>query len=339
VLATDTTQIINIGGGLNILGIIPGLGTSVSNTSKTVGGAFTESYFGQTTLAGIGADATVDTSGAIDVAAGTSDEVITIVPSAGTGYGGQLSVSGMVALADINNVTHASISNTDDVTADLGVSVTAVQTLNFWVVAGTIEESNTASIGAGVAINDLTSNTQAYIGDNAADDPTTLDTTGFIAPTPGITTPNVLVSATTTGQVISLGIAASVTSSSEGEETDLPGSNEDESSASSMDDPVLDDVSVSTGSRFGNILSTITQSSATEQSPAQPSFGIGISGSAAVDTVALTTAAHIDGAKITDPTAVAGQGAGDQVQVLAMRNTWLITASGGAAKAKGKGEI
>jgi len=86
-----------------------------------------------TTLAGIGADATVSTGGELNVLAEAEDKAITISPAGGKG----INVSGIIGLNDIDTKTHASVANSASISAH-SLTADAGQTLSIWSAAGSI---------------------------------------------------------------------------------------------------------------------------------------------------------------------------------------------------------
>ena len=70
----------------------------------------------------------------------------------------------------IDNTTHASISNAAQITAPT-VTVEASDGLSLWSIAGAIEAGSNAGVGVAVAVNIITTDTEAYIGNNSGDDP------------------------------------------------------------------------------------------------------------------------------------------------------------------------
>ncbi|MDF3983616.1 leukotoxin LktA family filamentous adhesin [Luteibacter sp. PPL554] len=163
-VAADTlTQTIDIAGNIDLL---KGNGTSGDGSSaSSVGGGVNLADYGDHTIAGIGDGATV-TASAVGVDATDAQQMLVITPSAGRGSG----VSGNVifAMANIDNATHASIANTARIIAD-AIDVSAHQGAGIWSIAGAVAQGTSVGVGAGVAINNLTTDTHAYIGDNTAD--------------------------------------------------------------------------------------------------------------------------------------------------------------------------
>jgi len=65
--------------------------------------------------------------------------------------------------------------------------VDASQTLSIWSAAGSIIRGDEGSVGIAAADNAIKTHVQALIGDNSADDPSGVLSTGFTAPTAGVT--------------------------------------------------------------------------------------------------------------------------------------------------------
>ena len=325
VTAEDTVAAINIGGGIDFLGILH----PAKSTSSTAGAAFSETNFTQTTVAGIGSEATIDTAGQLSVDATTLDYIITLVPSATNS--GALALSGMVGLSILDNNTDAAISNTAAITADLGLTIEAAQYLNSSIVGGALfQMGSTVAFGVGIGINLPTTDTEAFIGDTTyfpgtttVLDPTAAPDSSFTAPTAKVTTPSANVFALTAGQVLSLGLAGSLTSSG-GKSHDTPTN----TSASSGNGDISSNPKVNgIADKLAFLDNVLPNWPSGPELPKLPQFGLAVSGSAAVDQVALTTKAYIDGATVKDP----NTGASDSLSVSAVRNLWLIAGAGGFA--------
>lgn len=318
VTAEDTVAAINIGGGLDLLGILH----PAKSTSSTAGAAFSETNFTQTTVAGIGAGATVDTSGQLAVDATTLDYIITIVPSATNS--GALALSGMVGLSILDNHTDAAISNTAAVTADLGLTVDAAQYLNSSIVGGALfQKGSTVAFGIGIGINLPTTDAEAFIGDTSALDPTSAPDASFIAPTAAVTTPSADIFALTSGQVLSLGLAGSLTSSGGDSHSTPTNTSASSGNGNISSNPTANGIA----DKLAFLDNVLPNWPAGPELPELPQFGLAVSGSAAVVQVALTTKAYIDGATVKSPNA----GASDTLNVSAVRNLWLIAGAGGFA--------
>lgn len=339
-------------------------GTKGAGTDATaVGGAVNIVDYANTTLAGIGAGADVRATG-VGVNADSTEQLVSITPSAGRGAG----VAGNVifAMASTDDQTHASISNSAKVDAD-SIDVRAHQGLGVWSIAGAVAQGTSVGIGVAIAMNDLTDDTHAYVGDNSAD-AALVDPAMAAATTPaaaGISTGALSVTAGTDGRsgAISISGAASkaptepATDGSTGtggtggsgttdptttEPTTEPVANDDSPKfvalASGAADTVASGFSVDTILDQLPMLADLMKTGEAQESKPQegggstqkkPSFGLALSGSASVDLGQLDTRASIDGVSIDRR---AGGSASD-VTVDALNQTDLISASGAGALA------
>lgn len=302
---------------------VPGISVEAGQDGAAVGGAFTDTIYSGTTIAGIAAGASVTAADGVSVRADSRDNIVTVSPMAGKGA--SIGVNGTVAIVDIDNSTRASISNDADVTAD-AVGLSAQEDLFVWSVAGALTMGNSVSVGLSVGINNLDADTRAYIGDNSEDDATgrnSLQTDGQIA------THDLAVDAATKGQAGAVTVAGSYTSS------EPPGS------PPGLIDRLTSSVNGKIDGLRGKAADKFTKlpllnkladtvrgkqdlTPASEQ--AQPKFGIGISGSASVNMARLGSRAYLDGATVT------GRDGGTQsTAVQAINSAELVSASGAAA--------
>ncbi|WP_179145253.1 leukotoxin LktA family filamentous adhesin [Rhizobium sp. RU36D] len=135
------------------------------NASQTtaVGGSASALMFDISTIAGIADSASVTSASDLAVDATSRNFLISVTPSSGSG--GSIAGSGMVSVFDVDSQTHASISNTANVTAD-ALSVTAGEDLAIYSATGQLQHGTGATLGISAAIVDIGTDTAAYIGDN-----------------------------------------------------------------------------------------------------------------------------------------------------------------------------
>src|SRR5690606_8761758 len=204
VQARSLTESRDVAGNINFLNPIGG--TSSGSGGVSVGAAFNWIEHSAETIAGIGNGVNVTTSG-LGVNASTEDRMFVVSPTsgAGGGFGG----NGIVALSQIDNLTHASISNEANITADV-VTLDAAQGLSVWSAAGSLSREESAAVGIAIAVNDISTDTRAYIGDNDEDNPEGASTDGAKGT---LTTDSVAVSAITDGMVGTFAVAGAVASS------------------------------------------------------------------------------------------------------------------------------
>src|SRR5665213_204250 len=86
-----------------------------------------------------------------------------------SGYGGANSLSGLVVMGDINNSTHASISSGAEVSAPTD-NIDATQELMAWAITGGVTAGTTTGVGISVSIDQATTSTLAFVGDNSVEE-------------------------------------------------------------------------------------------------------------------------------------------------------------------------
>ena len=99
----------------------------------------------------------------VNVSAVSDERIISLAVSGG--YGATFGANGTYSQMSLNNATHALVD--DEVTVNakrFNVSATASPVL--WSLSGGINMSKNASVGIGIAINDVIGNTRAEIADN-----------------------------------------------------------------------------------------------------------------------------------------------------------------------------
>ncbi|MBU0852584.1 MAG: hypothetical protein KKF76_09495, partial [Gammaproteobacteria bacterium] len=163
-------------------------------------------------IAGIGANGSV-TAKRLNVNAKQNELIVGISPSAGKGA--TVAASGAVVVSVVDSTVHASVHNSTAVTADQ-VSVTADHGIGVWTAAGALAASENAGIGASVAVNVLTTDVLALVGDNSAWRPVEQLGAGGT----GLTkaqwrVDEVLVNAESTGQVGAFSVAGAVARTAE----------------------------------------------------------------------------------------------------------------------------
>lgn len=340
--ASGIAQSIDAGGnvGLTFFG-------NKGGSNASAGGAFQGVWYQDRTIAGIG-NATVDVAnGGVDVNAGGQDTVIALLPSAGSGSG--IGLSGAISFINLDETTHASISNGARLTVGGDLSVNAVQALQLLNIAGSVQLSNSAGVGVGIAVNSVKTDTRAYIGDNAADDPSATQpalTDGGL-----IQAGAVAVTATSDGQMLALSVSAAKASGSSSQSGSGGSGGSNSSNSSPPTDDIMNipaDITALDGGVTSNATADATGDSDAETgtnalssgqggsstaagsggTPA-PKFGLSVAGSASVNVTNVSTQAYIDGVGIVLPAlAATGNGA---LTIQALNETATVAASGGGA--------
>ncbi|MDR0182154.1 leukotoxin LktA family filamentous adhesin [Lysobacter arvi] len=321
IAAVNEVSAVHVAGSIGLP--IPVVAVESGQDGAAVGGAFTDTIYTGRTIAGIAAGANVATADGLSVRAESRDHIVTVAPVAGKGA--SIGVNGTVAIVDVDNATHASISHKATVAAD-AVDLSAQEDLFVWSVAGALTMANSVSVGLSVGINNLDADTRAFIGDNSGDDAdgiTSAATGGEVA------TYDLDVDALTRGQAGALTVAGSYTSSSP---PNSPPGFIDRLKTSV--NGKIDGLRGKAADKFTNLplLNKVADSvrGKQDQPPAtekaQPKFGIGISGSASVNMAQLGSRAYLDGANV-----VGRDGATQDTSLQATNSAELVSASGAAA--------
>lgn len=287
-------------------------GTGGSGNSASAGAGYGQVNIDNTTQARVASGASLraadpNAPGDVSVTAQADESLFLVAPSAGQGNG--YGLNGTFALANARHATEASIDDQASVQARK-LSVAAEDDVVAWTIAGAFNKSESASVGAGIALADVQATTRALIGDNDAAG------TAPNLPAGSVTAGDVSVSARTDGRIETIAVAGSVASSSappqQGQEP-KPGF------FGKIKNKLGDAVSAGKqvlGGGGGGTPET------------KPSFGLAISGSAAVNLVGLDTEARLDGANIT---LKRSDDDGGRLDVAAVNNTDIGAFSGGAA--------
>lgn len=327
VAAATTTESINVGGNFSWLKLF---GTnSTSTEGSAVGGSANVNIFNTSTVAGIGAGASVTTIGNLAVTATTSDLIYAVAPTSGKGSG--LGLNGIASVLEIDNTTSASISNLARISAD-SVAVNAEQHISSFDVAGGVGSSTATGVGLVVALVSTSLDTKAFIGDNsnelAATGATADDSHATPSVTAGISAFDLSVTALNVGRLTTVSVAAQ--------------------SANNIPDPAatppflktapdgpgylaaaaafFTDVGIGLLLKVTTVYNNLTND---VSGPVNGGNVVAGAGSASVDLTSVSTAAWIAGATIGYT-----PGGNNHVTVRALNNTIIDTASGSAALAK-----
>ncbi len=142
-----------------------GNGPESSATGKAVGGTFSMVSHDNTTMAGIADQAEIDTQ-RLDVKAETQDWVWSLSPTSGEGAG--LAANGIASYNVLKETTRASISREALITAP-ETNVDARLSVGVVAVTGAVTQTQNSGVGIGLAINEVSGDTRAYLGDNDTD--------------------------------------------------------------------------------------------------------------------------------------------------------------------------
>lgn len=316
---------------------------SGSEAGASVGGVYNHPVYINNTLATVGEGARITAADILffdaAVVAETNERMLVITPTAGSG--GSYGINGMVALSGIYSNTIASIDDEATITAQ-NLLVNATDNVLIWSIGGAVNKSEALGVGVGIAINDVMTNTLAFIGDN--DDPGSTDNyDGLIS-----VRSNLDVSARTDGSINALSVVGSMASS---DDPDAEPGFMDKLKAGVKDKLVaLKNKIVTPGGKIQKGITKINDLVKKVQDkiksasgddggggldPTQkedPKFGIGLSGSASVNLTQLDTTAYIDSAIVQFPEEFDSS----SLRVSAVNDTDIFALSGGAALAKAK---
>ena len=198
---------IDVAGNFGVISTIKQVATTpVANDSTSVGAAYNGVTQNVTTLAGIDAGAHVTARTGLLVTALTNNQIVALAPSSGggTGIGG----SGMVSLLQINNNTHATISNAASISAP-SLTLVGEQAFELINIAADYISGGTAALGIAVAATSFNADTTAHIGDATSDAGLVYGTAAPAAPTVGgvIAVDSLKIHADTVGYAAEGGIA------------------------------------------------------------------------------------------------------------------------------------
>lgn len=170
--ARTSVTSLNVSGNINLgwkgfLKPSAATGDTDKEDGVALGGAFQWTEYTGETVAGIG-DGAVIKADRVEVDAEAFRQIIAIAPTAGKADSAAL--NGTFAISRLNTSTRASLAASANVnTHELGLR--ANDELSIWTVAGAVAVSENVGFGAGVAVNDLSTQSLAYIGDNRFDSP------------------------------------------------------------------------------------------------------------------------------------------------------------------------
>jgi hypothetical protein len=159
--------------GIYVSGNLNGLKAGVT-AKKAVGGSYSQINYDNTTRAYLLEDTIISGRNLgedtpivypnINIRAENTTDLISISPTAGKGS--TFGFNGTFSLGKVNNITEASISNKTHLETN-NINIEAKNNINNWSLSGAINRTENNGVGAGVALNDVNSETKAFIGDNS----------------------------------------------------------------------------------------------------------------------------------------------------------------------------
>ncbi|MDO9281267.1 MAG: leukotoxin LktA family filamentous adhesin [Methylotenera sp.] len=319
VLAKSDVQGVYVAGNMSLL--LNGVGGEPGAT--VAGAAYNQVNYDTKTRAWVseGAEIKQSTGSAVNITvqADANTQITAVTPSAGRGasYGASMILSNVT----INNVTEASIDDEAKVTGS-HVNVDAKDDVIAWSLTGAVTKSESAGVGLSIAMNDVTTDTQAKIADNDSNNGGSILTliNGEIIAN------DVAVSARTDGRIESIAVAAAMASSADDDANGRPRSNATDKQAKA--DTALDKAKNGITGLLAKLpgMGSLVGPSSDNVSQTEPKFGIAVSGASAVNLVNLGTSAFIDGSKIT----LTNSGL-TSLKVSAVNDTDITAATGSAA--------
>ncbi|MEO1205464.1 MAG: leukotoxin LktA family filamentous adhesin [Pseudomonadota bacterium] len=310
ITADSLIESVSLGGNFNWLA---GAGTAGqpagTGQPKAVGAALNLVTTTGQTLAGVSDDATITSDDAIDVQATTTDNVIALAPTSGTGAG--IGGNGITSVATVDNTTQAAVSSGAALSAP-GIVLMANQSLFLTNLAGAFTKQADGAVGLAVAVSDMDTNTAAFVGhtsgailtrpDLAYLNPNAADASDGV-----ITTDDLAVNSATLAGIDTLAVAGSVAAQASRPATGL----------------------AATATTQANAAAGRAQ----QASRGQPAnYNLAISGSSAVNLSDLQTVAQLSGARVDE----FSTGTGAAVSVVATNGGNVVAGSGSFALARAK---
>ncbi|WP_210546544.1 leukotoxin LktA family filamentous adhesin [Rhodoferax sp. PAMC 29310] len=296
-----------------------------SASGTAVGGTFSMVERKNTAVSGI-ADQAVVNARSLSVQAINKDWLLSVAATAGAGEG--VAANAMMSYDKLTETALASISREAQVTVAKDIEVKAALTLWTYGISGAVTKSSNSGVGIGLAMNEITGNTKAYIGDNDSDAggaDTAEGAVGFVQ------SAQLAVLATTTGQIGAVGVAGAMAGG-----TPKPGLADKAGTKSAGAQSQLDgsDASMAPAAEAGAPAEGSGTGQAAAAAPAAskpPSFSIAGAGAIVTNYSNLDTTALIDRAVIS----AIGSGT-NTVAVRALSDVTQVSAAGGGALSMSK---
>jgi filamentous hemagglutinin family protein len=297
-------------------------GTQGENGGKSVGASFNQIDYTNVTQAFIAEGAVVKqqaASPAIDINVLATSRENMIVASPTAGRGASFGLNGQVSIASINNTTEASIDDEAQITAD-NLQIKAADEIVTWSLSGAFNMSDTAAVGMAVAYTDVTSKTNAFVGDN---DNNFIAGSTLVLANGELNASDIDLTARTDGKIESISVAATLAKSDGKPPLVVGGKTFDQKAAEAKTASRLDKAIKSIKDKLNKVPSNKKSWIAPPES--KPQFGLGVSGAASVNVSDLDTNAYINHPKVT------GVGALSSLNISAVNDTDITAAAGSAA--------
>ncbi|MGH8055241.1 MAG: leukotoxin LktA family filamentous adhesin [Stenotrophomonas sp.] len=334
--ATTDVTALHAAGDLALKNLIS---SNVDKGGTALGGSVGYMDYDNTAAAIVNDGVTINAgAGSIAVDALNKETIVSLALQ--SGQGGSIGVSGTASALDLDSRTLAGVSNRATLTADT-IGISAEEDMFVWSVAGAVAMSDSISVGASVAYQQMDTDTHAFIGAIPAD-----FKTGTSGATGQVNTGDLSVNAASEGLSGAVAAAGAIAKSSSeqlkqqqdalakkqnaenpgfldglkkramGKVTALEGmAKKADSEGSAGLTQYFDKAKGLLGSGSG-------QGGQGAQTP-QPKFGVALSGSATVNRARQNTKADISNAVVKD-----NSGNGVKLDIAAINKTLLVSISG-----------
>ena len=136
--------------------------TSAGQGGAAVGGSVSYADYDNAAIATVQDGASLQAGqGSIGIDAGTGQDIVSLALQ--SGHGGSIGVNGTASALDLNSTTIAGVGNRAWLSASR-IGLDAAEDLFVWSVAGAVTMSDSLSVGASVAYQQMVSDTRAFIG-------------------------------------------------------------------------------------------------------------------------------------------------------------------------------
>lgn len=230
----------------------------------------------------------------VNVSALSNERIISLAVSGG--YGATFGANGTYSQTSLNNATHALVDDEASVNAKK-FNVSAIASPVLWSLSGGINMSKNASVGVGIAINDVTGNTRAEIVDNDTWSSDGVARTSLVTVTSAkVTSPDLAVEAKTSGRLEAIAVTGALANNAPNS-PGQPGFVERMKNKSGYT-ALLTKAEELTSTKKSDVKKVDASSSAQEKEKKPPNYSFAGAGSGAINVTEILTAAKIDGVKV-----------------------------------------
>ena len=253
----------------------------------------------------------------------TSDERIISLAVSG-GYGATFGANGTYSQMSLKNATHALVDDEATVNAKkINVAATASPVL--WSLSGGINMSKNASVGIGIAINDVTGDTRAEIADNDTWSINNATRNSLVTVTGAkITSPDVNVTAKTGGRLEAIAVTGAIANNAPNARGEL--GIVDKIKAKLGYTSLLTKAVGLASVKKSDVTKIGASGTAQQKESEPPSYSFAGAGSGAINVTEMLTIAKVEGVKIDQTSTLAAS-----LVVRAVSDSDITAASGAAA--------